>query len=157
MLNNSLKKKPIIGIIGGAGPDATIDIQLKLSKLMKLKLKAFRDQDYYGVITNNDTQLPDRSDALLIPGIKILLIYIYKERLLWKKMDISILIIACNTAHAFFEAIQTAINVRLLNIIEETARFFALTYPAVKEVGLLATLGTLRTQIYQETFNKIWY
>jgi aspartate racemase len=154
MLNNSLNKKPIIGIIGGAGPDAAIDIQLKLSMLMKLKLKAFRDQDYYGVITNNDTQIPDRSDAVLVPGNQNLVNLYIQRALTLERMDISILIVACNTAHAFFDAIQSAINVKLLNIIEETARFFSLTYPAVKEVGLLATLGTLRTQIYQETFNK---
>ena len=32
------KQRPIIAIIGGAGPDAAIDLQVKLSRAMKKKL-----------------------------------------------------------------------------------------------------------------------
>ena len=42
----------------------------------------------------------------------------------------------------------------MLNIIIETAQYFVNTYPNIKKVGLLSTLGTLNSKIYQTTFLK---
>jgi hypothetical protein len=60
MLQNLIKPKPVIAVIGGAGPDAAIDLQVKLSRAMKKKLNISFDQEHYRVIIDNNTDIPNR-------------------------------------------------------------------------------------------------
>lgn len=151
--NATKKEKPIIGIIGGAGHDATIDIQIKISKSMKEKIIISRDQDYYGVITLNDSQLPDRTDFLIQGGEPPNSIYIKKAKIL-EASGADVIILACNTAHAIIENIQASLNTNIINMIEEVAKFFLYHYPRIKKVGLLASLGTIHAKLYHNTFSK---
>lgn len=42
----------------------------------------------------------------------------------------------------------------ILNMIEETAKYIKLHYPESTKVGLLATTGTIETQLYQKALQK---
>lgn len=150
---NFVNPKPIIAIIGGAGPDAAIDLQSKLSSAMKKKLYITSDQDHYRVITDNNSQIPNRDKALLSNGDNPLIFYINSAKKL-EEIGGNILIIACNTAHAYFNDIQKATNMRMINMIDETAIFFQHYYPKIKKIGLLATYGTIQTKLYHNAFAK---
>ena len=145
--------KPTIGIIGGSGPEATIYFQLELLKVMKEHLKPLKDQDYYPVLVDNDPSIPDRSLAILKQQDEIVNLYINRIRKL-ESLGASIIIIACNTAHAFINKIRQGINSYLINIIEEVAINFVNTNKKIKRVGLLATVGTFSSKIYQQEFLK---
>lgn len=145
--------RPTIGIIGGSGPEATIYFQFELLKAMKENLKPLKDQDYYPVLVDNDPSIPDRSLAVLKQQDEIVNLYINRIRKL-ESLGASIIIIACNTAHAFIKKIQKAINSYLINIIEEVVINFVNTNKLIKKVGLLATMGTFSSKIYQHEFLK---
>ncbi|MCR9192961.1 MAG: amino acid racemase [Gammaproteobacteria bacterium] len=147
------KRNPIIGIIGGTGPDATIDIQLKIARQMKAKLQITKDQDYFGVIVNNDCQIADRSHAILGNHQELLQLYAKRAREL-ENLGADILIVACNTVHIFLNELQSMVTTKILNIVEETAKYFTAVYPEISRVGILSTLGTSKSGIYQNIFSN---
>ncbi|MEA5522338.1 aspartate/glutamate racemase family protein [Limnoraphis robusta] len=153
VLQNFLKSKPIITIIGGAGPDAAIDLQLKLSLAMKKKLDINSDQDYYRVIIDNNSEIPNRDKALLSNGSSPLDTYINSAKKL-EEMGGNILIISCNTAHTYFNDIQKITSMKAINMIEETASFFCNHYTKIKKVGLLSTCSTIQANLYHNAFDK---
>jgi aspartate racemase len=152
-LQSVLKPRPIITIIGGAGPDAAIDLQVKLSLAMKKKLNISFDQDHYRVIVDNNTDIPNRDEALLSNGPSPLATYIHSTKKL-EAMGGDVLIISCNTAHVYFNDIQKITNMKAINMIEETASFFYNRYTKIKKVGLLSTSATIQTNLYHNAFDK---
>ena len=56
--------KKTVGIIGGMGPAATCDLMEKIIALTK----ASRDQDHLHIITDCNTAIPDRTEAILRGG-----------------------------------------------------------------------------------------
>ena len=63
-----------------------------------------------------------------------------------------LLVIPCNTAHYFYSKVAEAVDIPILNIIEETAKLCALE--GVKTVGVLATEGTAKSGAYKDIFSK---
>jgi aspartate racemase len=152
-IKSFVKSRPIIALAGGAGPDAAIDLQIKLSCAMKRKLNISFDQEHYRVIVDNNTDLPNRDEALLLNGHSPLLIYIDSVKKL-EKMGGDILIIPCNAAHAYFKDIQKITSMKMINMIDETASFFHNHYNQIKKIGLLSTSATLQKGLYHQAFDK---
>lgn len=141
--------KPVIALIGGAGPDAAVDMQHKLLYAMRAKLDINCDQDYYRVIVDNNTSLPDRGKALLSRGPCPLLDYLDSAKKL-EAMGGNVLLISCNTAHIYFDEIQRGTKMKMINMIEETARFIRNTYDGIRRVGLVSTVATFETGLYHD-------
>lgn len=150
---DSTRTKPIIALIGGAGPDAAVDMQKKLLRAMKTKLNISCDQDHYRIIVDNNTNLPNRDQALLLGGPSPLLAYIDSAKKL-EAIGGDILIISCNAAHAYFDDIQQETTMRMINMIEETTSLMHHTYNKIKKVGLLSTTATLQTGLYHKAFAR---
>jgi aspartate racemase len=142
-------RRSIVGIIGGLGPAATVDIFDKIVK----HTPANRDQDHIKIIIENNPQIPDRTAALYgngeDPSIALLA---SAEKL--KSAGADFIIVPCNTAHAFLESVQQHVKIPILSMIEETVRHIAIKYPTVHRVGLLATSGTILSKVYEEPFSK---
>ena len=63
--------------------------------------------------------------------------------------------IACNTAHAWHERIARAVDVPVLHLIDVTAEAAVRCVSRGGQVGLLATLGTQATGLYQQATAKV--
>lgn len=137
--------KKIIGIIGGMGPLATADLFEKIT----LHTRAQRDQDHLRVLIDSNTGIPDRTAALLHGGEDPNPRLTASAALL-ERMGAEVLVMPCNTAHCFYDAVAGAVNIPVLHMIRLTAQ--ALSERGVAAAGLLATDGTIQTGIYQETF-----
>jgi aspartate racemase len=148
-----IRSKPVIAIIGGAGPDAAIDLQIKLSLAMKNKLDISFDQEHYRVIVDNNIDIPDRNKALISNNLDPLFVYINSTKIL-EKMGGDILTISCNSAHAYFDDIKKVTGMKVVNMIEETATFLYNYHPKIKKVGLLSTSATIQRKLYHEAFDK---
>lgn len=140
--------KKTIGIIGGMGPLATVDLFGKIVKNTPAK----KDQDHIRVVIDNNTDIPDRTAALLDGGADPAPQMIKSvERLVAGGADC--LIMPCNTAHGFLERVRSASPVPVLNMIELTCQ--ALKKRGITRAGLLATTGTIRTGIYPKYFDGV--
>ena len=137
--------KKTIGIIGGMGPLATADLFQKIV----LHTQASCDQDHLRVLIDSNTNIPDRTAALLYNGADPVPELVSSARGL-ERQGAEILVMPCNTAHNFYNAVQEAVSVPVLDMIRLTVQ--ALSEQGIKKAGLIATDGTIQTGIYQRTF-----
>jgi len=138
-------EKKTIGIIGGMGPLATVDLFRKIV----VHTKAACDQDHLRILIDNDPSIEDRTAALLYGGADPTPKLAAAARNL-QRGGAQLLVIPCNTAHCFYDAVQAAVDVPVLHMIHITAR--ALAGRGIRQAGLLSTSGTVQTGIYQDCF-----
>ena len=138
-------EKKVIGILGGMGPLATADLFRKMVE----HTRAGRDQDHPRILVDCNTNIPDRTAAILHGGADPLPELTASARGL-ERQGAELLLMPCNTAHYFYDGVQAAVQVPVLHMIRLTAR--ALEARGVKTAGLLATDGTVQTGIYQQCF-----
>lgn len=139
----------IIGILGGMGPEATIDLFYKIIK----STPAGKDQEHLRIIIDNNPKIPDRTAAILGKGEDPLPALQETARNL-EKAGADFIIIPCNTAHYFLPLIQESVKIPILNIIEETAKETRKRIPQIQKVGLLASIGIYESEIYHQQFKK---
>ena len=94
-------KAKTLGIIGGMGPAATLDLFHKILKATPAK----RDQDHIHIIIDNFPQIPDRTAFLLGKGENPLP-YILKSVRTLEEANVDVLCMPRNTAHYFVEDIR---------------------------------------------------
>jgi len=139
----------IIGILGGMGPEATVDLFYKIIKLTP----AEKDQEHLRIIIDNNPKIPDRTAAILGKGEDPLPALQETAQSL-EKAGADFIIIPCNTAYYFLSSIQESVKIPILNMIEETAKETRKKIPPIKKVGLLASVGVYETKIYHQQFEK---
>jgi aspartate racemase len=134
-----------LGVLGGVGPAATVDFMAKVVR----NTPASRDQDHIKVMVEHNPQIPDRTEALLGNGDDPTLA-LYAACKTLEEGGADIIAIPCNTAHAFFERIQPSLSVPIVNMLTCTADYLRETFPSLREVGVLATSGTLASRVYEK-------
>ena len=137
--------KKIIGIIGGMGPLATADLFQKITLLTE----AETDRDHIRVYIDSNANIPDRTAAILNSGPDPVPEMASALRNL-EACGADCVIMPCNTAHNFYDAVASSVSIPVLHMIAITRD--ALKSRGVKCAGLLATDGTVQTGIYQRTF-----
>ena len=147
-----------IGIVGGAGPYAGLDMAQKLLQ----QTKANSDQDYLPTLLISTPELiEDRTDFLLGES-KINPAYgIFSNLRDLEALGATVAGIACNTAHApeirnvFLEKLKSADSkLKLLDMISETAVFLRNHCQEVTTVGVLSTIGTWKARFYPELLRE---
>ena len=155
----------MIGILGGMGTQAGLDFCNKLAVLNRGKI----DQEYPLFILYNKSNIPGRPESIgsqtknlsnkstnktsrekynkvlksLLKGCKLL-----------EKNKCKFIVIPCNTAHYWFDDLQSKINIPIINMPKEVFRFTKKRCKKNSKVGLLATEGTLKTGVYRKFFEK---
>lgn len=133
-----------VGVLGGVGPAATVDFMAKLVR----NTPAARDQDHIKVMVEQNPQIPDRTEALLGGGDDPTLA-LYAACKTLEEGGADLIAIPCNTAHAFVERIQPSLTIPIVNMLTCTADYLREAFPGVREVGVLATSGTLASRVYE--------
>lgn len=133
-----------VGIIGGVGPSATVD----LYRLIVTHTPADTDQEHLRVLIDSHPQIPDRTAAILGKGPSPIPALLESIKLL-EDADVDLIACPCNTAHVFLREIQDQINVDFVDMIEATVDY--LVANGIKKAGLLSTAGTAKLGIYQQT------
>jgi len=134
----------IIGIIGGMGPMATIE----LFRQIVLITPASIDQQHLHLLIDNNPRIPDRTAAILGTGPDPLPALL-SSGLRLERAGASLLIMPCNTAHYWLEPLQEGLHTPVLSMVEATAKRVHRALPTARAIGLLATRGTVLAGIYQ--------
>jgi aspartate racemase len=136
-----------IGVLGGMGPAATADFYTRLVAATR----AERDQDHLRVLIDSNPRLPCRVSALagrgVSPGPELAAMATGLER-----AGAELLVMPCNTAHAWAGEIRAAVGVPFLDMVEATVEAARAARPGLKRVGVLATAGCLDAGLYREAF-----
>ncbi|MEA4966328.1 MAG: amino acid racemase [Oscillospiraceae bacterium] len=137
-----------IGMIGGVGPESTVDYY---QRLIKLYQKNISGDDYPEIIINSINMTAmlkfvsgkdwDGLTGMLADAVRAL-----------QNAGADLAFIASNTPHIVFEQVRRVSPIPLISIVE-AARIEA-EKQALKKVGLLGTLFTMQSSYYQAEFDK---
>lgn len=148
-------KRPAIGIVGGVGPAAGTDLCDKIFA----NTKATRDQDHIDLyLVSCPSIIPDRTDYLLEggPNPKEGILVCLRKLV---AMGATALAVCCNTAHAKriigeLDLSSLGPDARFVDLIDETCKAILARFPEGGRIGLLGTVGTLASGVYDEKFER---
>jgi aspartate racemase len=138
---------PVVGIIGGMGPEATVQLMARLIA----RTPASDDADHVHVIVESNPKIPSRIAHLVEgtgedPTPELLRIARNLEQ-----AGATFLAMPCNTAHGYAPAIAAAVGIPLLNMVELTTKRVQTLAPGGR-AGLLASTAVHRTGLYRQAF-----
>ena len=133
-----------IGILGGMGPEATVDCFDKIIK----NTPATGDQDHPRVVIDSNPKVPDRTAAIIGDGESPVPVMVAGCRAL-QRAGADFIIIPCVSAHVFLADVQQQIELPILSIFDAVTETITREYPAIKIVGLLGTTGTVSGGLFQ--------
>ena len=142
-----------IGIVGGVGPYAGLDLNKKIFDQTEAKT----DQDHLKVILfSASADISDRTEYLLGQNRVNPAVSIFKILDKLESVGVSLAAIPCNTAHApdIFDVIidkleENGNQIEVVNMIEQVITFLKHIHPNVHNVGILATNGTVQSGLYK--------
>lgn len=138
-----------VGILGGMGPSATVDLMARIIRATP----ALDDCDHVRLIVDSNPQVPSRIRALIEgTGESPLPCLVEMARKL-EAWGADFLAMPCNTAHHYHAAIQAAVSVPLLNMVQLTVQRVLEDRPEIKRVGLLASPAVKRIGLFEDRFS----
>lgn len=139
-----------MGLIGGLGPAATVDLYDKIVKATPAK----NDQEHFKVVIEQNPQIDDRTACLLNGGPDpTIAMYNCAKRL--ERDGCDYIIIPCNTAHAFLPRMLRHLSVPFIDMQQTMLDEIKAKFGDDARVGLMATSGTIATGIYGKKAEKM--
>jgi len=135
----------LLGVLGGMGPLASAHFMTRLTLLTE----ASQDQDHVPAILWSDPRIPDRSAALRGDGPDPLPALMRGVDGL-RQAGCGAIVMPCNTAHAWHQAMAERAGVPFLHIADATADALRKVAPPPCVVGVMGTATTLAMRLYQD-------
>lgn len=138
-----------VGIIGGMGPEATVDLMTKIINLTPAK----DDADHIRMIVDNNPKIPSRIKALIEKtGESPSLAMVTTAKAL-QTYGADFIVIPCNTAHHYHSDVVEAVTIPVLNMIELTVSHVRRKHPTMRKVGILASTAVIELHLYDTLFS----
>lgn len=140
-----------LGVLGGMGPQATNTFY----QFVIDRTEAACDQDHVNALILSDSQMPDRTGAILGGEGEREAVFqrLLDDARLLERAGCTVIAVPCNTSHFFLDRVQERVGVPILHMIRETARLLAAQ--GLKRPGILATDGTIQSGLYQKEFEAV--
>jgi len=139
-----------IGILGGMGPAATVEL---MSRIIR-RTPAKDDGDHIRMLVDNNPKVPSRIAAIIegtgddpLPELKRMASGL-------QAAGADFLVMACNTAHHYQAELAAAVAIPLLSILDVTARHLAANHPRARRIGFLASPAVRLTGVYGQAFKE---
>ena len=104
------------------------------------------------MVVFNHTAIPDRTDYILDHSKPNPMVPMREDTIRLAELGANVIVTPCNTAHYFYEELSSAVSVPFLHMIDETA--LELSRLKVKRAGILATVGTVHADLFQQAFRR---
>ena len=149
------ENKKMIGIVGGMGPYAGIDLIKKIFDLTITK----KDQDHVPItMISTPHRIPDRTKFIKGEIKKNPAIEISKIIKKLSNQGASIIGMPCNTAHSpiIINEILARLpkNIEFIHMIKEVVNFINNNYKKKSKIGIIATSGTIKAKLYNNELIK---
>jgi aspartate racemase len=138
-------KQPIVGVIGGMGPEATVDLMRRVI----VATPAQDDVDHIRMLVDNNSKVPSRIKALIEKTGEDptpVLVGMAKGLV---AAGADFLVIPCNTAHHYRPAIQAAVPVPVADMIGLSIARFQTVLGNSPKIGLLASPAVRITGLFE--------
>lgn len=143
-------REKIVGVIGGMGPEATVDLMNRVLRATP----AADDRDHIRMVVDNNPKVPSRIAAIIegkgenpVPCLREMA----KKLAAW---GVDFLVIPCNTAHFYYDDIRSAVDIPLLNMIDLTIERMTNDNPQLNRAGLLASTAVIMTELYMKPLKE---
>lgn len=143
---------PVLGVLGGMGPQASAWFMMRLAALMP----AATEQDHVPAVLWSDPRIPDRPAGRagtgpdpwpwLLRGVQGL-----------EQAGVGAIVMPCNTAHLWYERLCAATALPFLHIVHAVVDDLARKGVNHGRIGLLGTATTLSLGLYQRELEARGY
>lgn len=137
-------REPAAGVLGGVGPLATVYLMQRVIELTQ----AASDQEHVNMVVLNHAAIPDRTAFLLGRSTDDPLPVLLEDARALSDAGVAFIVMPCNTAHHYYDALAESVDVPFVNLIGETLRRARGQVDGLRKVGVLATDGTLAVGVY---------
>lgn len=137
-----------VGIIGGLGPESTIDYYKNIISIYR---KETGDSNYPKIIINS-INMTEMLSYIEIKDYSKLIDLLLSSISQLKNTGADFALIASNTPHIVFDQLKEKSTLPLISIVEETCKkAFSLK---IKKILLIGTAFTMKSDFYQKGFSK---
>ena len=140
IIKNLMKR---IGIIGGIGPESTIEYYRLIIKRYQERLKT---NNYPDVIISS-INMTEMLGHIITNQLDRLVDFMVEKIEALERTGVDYIAIASNTPHIVFDSISERVRTPLVSIVEETCS--VVLDRKIKKVGLLGTKSTMTNGFYQ--------
>lgn len=137
-----------LGVIGGLGPLAGAYFLELLTEMTDVE----SDQDHIETILYSKPTIPDRTAYLLKKSTENPFPDLVDAATKLQQLGADLICVPCVTSHAFFSELSVAVPVPWIHMVKETVS--CLKENNIKQVGILATSGTVQTGLFQSECEK---
>ncbi len=106
----------VLGVLGGMGAAATALFYQEITT----HTQAACDQQHIDTLILSHASLPDRTQAIVTHRDAPLQEALIQDAETLERLGADLIAMPCNTAHRYFDAVQSALAVPLLNMVEES-------------------------------------
>ena len=144
-----------VGIIGGMGPGATIDLMQRILRLTPApEGRDMDDIDHIRCLVDNNPKIPSRIKAIIDkdgvdPGP-----FIADMAKGLESWGADFLAIPCNTAHYYYDIVQKAVNIPVINLIDIVCNHIKTHFPDHNKIGILASTAVKITKLYSNKLKQ---
>jgi aspartate racemase len=139
-------KNVIVGILGGMGPEATVELMRRVVAVTP----AADDEDHIRMLVEHNPKVPSRIKALIEgTGESPAPVLIDMARRL-ERAGASVLAMPCNTAHGYAREIAGAVEIPLLDMIALAAERISRMVLEHRRVGMLASSAVRSLGLYEK-------
>lgn len=149
---SEIEQRPLLGILGGMGPMATVDFLGKLTRLTP----ALCDQQHLPWLTLSQPGTPDRSTAIQ-SGSDIPLAYLVQGAAWLAAQGVTSIAVPCVSSHFWYGQMQAASAVPVLHIADAAMEELQAGTVPGSAVAVLATRGTVRCGIFSSRLAERGY
>jgi aspartate racemase len=136
----------MLGVLGGMGPAATVDLMAKLIRLNP----AARDQDHLPLVVVSDPRVPDRVGPIVDGRGRSPLPAMLGGIAALERAGAEAIAIPCHTAHHWYAELAAATELPILSIVDAVLTELERLELPEGPLGLLATRATLTAGLYQQ-------
>lgn len=147
--SSSASRTPVLGVLGGMGPMATLHF---LSRVMALT-PAKTDQEHLRIQVDINPQVPNRNEAIA-DGQSLPAHVLVEMAKGLVQSGAQYLAMPCHTAHAFEAHIRQSVKQPFISLVQVTVEALC-TIDSVRSVGLLATQGCIESGVYQRALSQV--
>ncbi len=138
-----------IGIIGGMGPAASCLFYKYVTDMTDVSC----DQEHLNLMILSDVSMPDRTQAILSGDYGRVEERLLNDALMLQKCGCKAIGVTCNTSHFFVDRIEDKLDVPVIHMIDKAASYIAEQKRGCR-TAVLATDGTIKTELYQKRLEK---
>ena len=137
-----------IGIIGGIGPESTVEYYRLLIKRFRERL----DTTTYPELVLHSIDMTKMLDYVFNNELDALVEFLRAKVQVLEKAGVDFAVLASNTPHLVFDQLAASVDVKMISIVEASCT--AIAEAGIQKVGLLGTKSTMSKGFYQATAKK---